>query len=322
MAELKANTSVFLNWIRECNSFSAGKFVDFLISNSVVGAIHKEKLSLLRKHPDVFQVFEDRVAMHPRLDTPQSRTQAMLQVSRAWNAQGITAKWHNELCNVSPTFGATPLMSVDRSITTLFGILGCGVHVNGITRINGQLFMWVAQRKNQNAILPGQLDHLVAGAQPADLSVQAIMMKECYEEANIPLQLLRQARPVGMIGYRTNRGQQLLRHVVINYDLDLPESFEPKNNDGKIANFYLWPIETVVKTVVTTRDFKLNTNLSIIDFLIRYGYLLPDDPYYKDIVSGLHDFVVSLPAEGNSALCEQDRTNCGQRCSNECPSRN
>ncbi|MCI0731104.1 MAG: DUF4743 domain-containing protein [Chloroflexi bacterium] len=295
MFELDIDTGLLLALINECNSFCSEQFVDFVISGNVVGAVHKDRLPLLKKHSEVFQVFKDRVVLHPHLKTPKTRTQAISQISRRWCAEGVITKWCNEPCRVGVTFGAAPLMLIDRSLTTFFGILGCGVHVNGIIRKNERLFMWVSQRVSQNAILPGELDLLVAGAQPANLSVWEIMTKESFEEANIPLELAKQARSVGMIGYRMNLGNQLLRHVVINFDLELPETFEPKNNDGKIARFYLWPIEKVVKIMITSRNFKINSNLSIIDLLIRHGYLYPDDPYYKDIVRGLHDFVVNLP---------------------------
>jgi len=62
----------------------------------------------------------------------------------------------------------------------------------------------------------------------------------------------------------------------------------PHNTDGEAEEFYLWPIAKVLERVATTRDYKTNCNLVIIDFAIRHGYLKPDEPLYTDICSGLH----------------------------------
>ena len=36
-----------------------------------------------------------------------------------------------------------------------------------------------------------------------------------------------------------------------------------------------------------TDDFKFNVNLVIVDFLIRHGYLKPDDAEYPELAIGL-----------------------------------
>ena len=72
------------------------------------------------------------------------------------------------------------------------------------------------------------------------------------------------------------------------FDLELPSNFVPRNTDGEIESFALWPIERVAETVAETREFKDNCNLVIIDFLIRHGFIPPDDPDYVALVRGLH----------------------------------
>ena len=71
------------------------------------------------------------------------------------------------------------------------------------------------------------------------------------------------------------------------YDLELPADFVPRNTDGEIERFELWPIEQVMETVAETTKFKFNCNLVIIDFLVRHGLIPPDDPDYLEIVRGL-----------------------------------
>ena len=47
------------------------------------------------------------------------------------------------------------------------------------------------------------------------------------------------------------------------------------------------PIEQVIEVMSTTEDFKMNNNLVIIDFLLRHGYVGPDDPHYAVIAQRL-----------------------------------
>ena len=48
-------------------------------------------------------------------------------------------------------------------------------------------------------IIVGMYDHIVAGGQPHGLSLSANLIKECKEEASIPLELAAQAKSVGKL---------------------------------------------------------------------------------------------------------------------------
>ncbi|MEQ8195741.1 MAG: DUF4743 domain-containing protein, partial [Rhodospirillales bacterium] len=142
-------------------------------------------------------------------------------------------------------------------------------------------------RAHGKPIEPGKLDQLVAGGQPANLSVADNLVKECEEEAQIPAVLAAQAKPVSAITYRMERPEGLRCDVLYVYDLMLEPEFEPVNADGEVHAFYLWPIDKVAGIVRETDDFKFNCSLVVIDFLIRHGYLTPDHPEYVDCVLGL-----------------------------------
>jgi len=61
----------------------------------------------------------------------------------------------------------------------------------------------------------------------------------------------------------------------------------PRNRDGEIQEFMLWPIERVAEVVRSTAEFKFNCNLVIIHFLVQHGLLSPEEPDYLAIVKGL-----------------------------------
>jgi 8-oxo-dGTP pyrophosphatase MutT (NUDIX family) len=132
------------------------------------------------------------------------------------------------------------------------------------------------------------LDNFVAGGQPVGIGLMENVIKEAKEEAGVPPEIARRARPIGLVSYCQETPEGLKPDVLFDYDLELPPDFVPRNHDGEIAEFYLWPAEQVMEVTAETRDFKFNCNLVNIDFFVRHGLIPPDHPDYVDIVRGLH----------------------------------
>ncbi len=286
------NITAFLHWIDIHNVFDPHNYLDFVIEDTVVGAVHRSRLSLLQEHPGVFHIHDACVTLAPHLDTPAARTEAVAGVLREWRDAGMFPGWRDELYRVSAGFDAPPLMALERAAASTFGILRYGAHLNGVVRKNGHLHLWVARRSLNKPEHPGKLDHLVAGGIPAGLSARDVIIKECHEEANVPPELAQCARPVSLISYRLDADCRRHRDLIFIYDLELPETFVPQNTDGEVAEFYLWPIEQVMEVMTATEDFKMNNNLVIIDFMLRHGYLGPDDPHYAVIAQRLRSPVM------------------------------
>jgi hypothetical protein len=154
--------------------------------------------------------------------------------------------------------------------------------------------IWVARRSRFKATGPGKLDHIVAGGQPAGLGLMQNLVKECAEEAALPEALARRARPAGLVSYLTETSEGLRNDVLFAYDLELTPDFTPRNNDGEVEKFFLWPVARVMQVLAESDDFKFNVALVIVDFLVRHGLLGPEDPDYVDIVQGLR--LEALPA--------------------------
>ena len=276
-----------LRWIDALNGVDLHSYLDFVIDNIVVGAVHRSWCPLLLDNPRVFLVDDYRVNLHPRLGTPDARTEAVAEVLRTWRVAGHFPGWRDELYRVSTAFDAPPLMAIERAAASTFGILRYGAHVNGIVSKPDGLYLWVARRSLDKPEFPGKLDHIVAGGIPAGLSVMDVVIKECSEEASIPPELARQSRPVSLLSYMVDEDARRKRSFVFVYDLEFPESFVPENTDGEVASFELWPVERVIETVIHTDAFKTSNNLVIIDFLIRYGYIGQDDEHYTEIAQRL-----------------------------------
>ncbi|KAL2929282.1 Nudix hydrolase 20 chloroplastic [Bienertia sinuspersici] len=63
-----------------------------------------------------------------------------------------------------------------------------GVHMNGYVETS-QKFLWVGKRSLTKPTFPGMLDHLVAGGLPHGIPCGENMIKECEEEAGIPISI-------------------------------------------------------------------------------------------------------------------------------------
>ena len=110
------------------------------------------------------------------------------------------------------------------------------------------------------------------------------LIERAGEEAAIPEVLARQARPVGTISYTAQTENGIRADLLYLYDLHLPADFRPVNRDGEVAEFLCLPLDEVARLVRETEEFKLNSAVVVIDYLIRHGYLTPDDiPEYPTL---------------------------------------
>jgi hypothetical protein len=56
---------------------------------------------------------------------------------------------------------------------------------------------------------------------------------------------------------------------------------------AQVEEFMLWDLERVAGVISGSEEYKPNCCLVIIDFLIRHGYLTPEEPGYLDLVRSL-----------------------------------
>ncbi len=281
----------FLDRIRAANTHDLGKFLPFSVSGTRVGCVKKSFAETLARWPEVFRVDEQRISLAANLDSrdvpAEERTQAVGEVLQRLREEGHIDGWRDELYPVNRSWSEPAFLLIERAAVPWFGVRGYGVHMNGFVRAKHGPSMWIARRSSTKPTGPGKLDQMVAGGQPAAIGLYDNMMKECAEEAGIPIHIARQARAVGAITYALEDKVGFRPDLLFNFDLELPEDFSPVNTDGEVDAFYLWPMERVVETVRDSDAFKFNCALVVIDFLVRHGYIAADDPDYSDIVEGL-----------------------------------
>jgi len=275
-----------LDRMRVIRSPDLSRYRRFVVDGQTVGWIPGDLAVRLRDHGDVFIVGDEAVGLSPRLRGYAERTATVDGVLRSLRSDGWFRGWRNEAYPVGPSFGRW-LFQMERAAVPAFGVCAYGIHVNGFVGEGEALRLWVGRRSRRKPTFPGQLDHLVAGGQPAGLSVEENLLKESAEEASLTPDIVRRARPVGIVSYLMENEEGLRNDVLFDYDLELPPDFVPVNADGEIEEFFLWPIERVIREVSETDNFKFNVAFVIIDFLIRHGFVGPEDPDYLELVRRL-----------------------------------
>jgi 8-oxo-dGTP pyrophosphatase MutT (NUDIX family) len=279
----------YLDRIAACRRWDPEAFRPFVIDGRRMGRVRHDWARRFADFPSVFEVSDRAVVLNPSLTGFDARTEAVEQVLVRLNEAGEFRKLRGEYFPVLHDWHETPAMKLDRAGVPLLGVRGFGVHVNGFVRdAGGRFSLWVGKRARDKRTEPGKLDHLVAGGQPHGLSFRENLIKEAEEEASIPRDLAEKAKPVGALAYVLEREQGLRDDVLFLYDLELPADFVPKNQDGEVEFFELWPVERVMQRVRDTDDFKFNVALVNIDFFLRHGLLDPDEPGYLAIAEGLY----------------------------------
>jgi 8-oxo-dGTP pyrophosphatase MutT (NUDIX family) len=276
-----------LRWVQRCHNYQLNQFRPFYVAGYKVGWIRPEDLPLFEQSPELFAVESERVVLLGEPSSPKERSAQLDAVLRQWRDQGHITGWRDEHYLISNDEG-TPLFSVERSATALLGVLNLGVHLNGFVKRTDGIWLWMARRARNRPRYPGKLDQMVAGGMTAYQSPQQVMKRECQEEAGVPMTLAETLKSVGLVTlcHHNSKGQ-LRREILYTYDLELPETFQPCNQDGEVEEFQLMPIAEVVHLVAETDEIKTNCNLVVLDFLVRHGVLHADQAYYAELVEGL-----------------------------------
>jgi len=233
-----ARPTCLLDHIRRCNNRDLSRFRPFEAGGHAVGWVRDDFVPAIADFKDVFEFAEGGVVrLAPRHATVEARTDAMARVVRGLVERKVFAKFRGESYAVVTKWGSPPLFLLDRSAVAPFGVRAFGVHVNGFTRRDGKLLLWIGRRALDKAVEPGKLDNMVAGGQPAGLSLIDNLVKEAGEEAGIPRALALAAHQAGAITYCMEGERGLKPDTMFVYDLEVPPDFVPRNIDGEITDF-------------------------------------------------------------------------------------
>lgn len=226
--------------------FRPGRFVPFMCGGRRIGWLAPELAARLAAWPAVFTCSPEKVTLIKPL--------AFAPVVETLAQEGFIPGWRNERYRIAGLF------DIERAAARPFGLTTHAVHVNGIS--GGK--MWLARRAASKAIDPGLLDTLVGGGVSAGLTLEEVLLKEAWEEAGIPAELARSATRGGTVEILREVAEGVQSEVVHVYDLALAADFEPRNQDGEVAEFLLAELGEVEKLGLT-----LEARLCAKDYLSR-----------------------------------------------------
>jgi hypothetical protein len=259
----------------------------FMVARQHVGWVMPDFAVALSRFPHVFHVDDKAVTLQPRLRTFNARSTAVAEVLESLRADGLVPGWRNEAYPVAQSFYAPPLLQMERAATVLFGTLSYGVNLNGFVGRGWATKVWIARRAASKPVDPGMLDLIVGGGQPVGISPWNNLMKECGEEAGIPRVIAEKARSVGIITLLAVIKGHMRVGLQFNYDLELPAGFAPENTDGEVESFMLLPVTELIDRLKSADDFSYDVAVVLVDFLIRHGFVGPEDPDFLDLVAQL-----------------------------------
>lgn len=290
----------YLDHIKSCNDFSTEGFLPFKVSDEIIGWAKISFVEQLKSFESVFEISADQFTFVDNLQTQEQHTEAITSVVNTLYKNGIIKSWVGETYAITNTFGEEPYFFMERAAVAYFGVRSYGVHINGLVEKEGGIHIWIARRTKDKPFWPGKLDQIVAGGQPAGISLIENVIKESAEEANIPRNLASQAELVSEIHYlgkstltkspeeSVNNSLGMNSDTLFNYDIWLPDDFVPENTDGEVDEFILMSLDEMAHLTETTEEFKNNCNLVNIDLLLRYDMIDENHSDYHEIKQQLY----------------------------------
>jgi 8-oxo-dGTP pyrophosphatase MutT (NUDIX family) len=263
-----------------------------MVDRHPVGRVCDAVVGELTRWPALFAVTPDHVELSPRLNSMESRTDALAEVVHTLYRDGLFTGWRDETCSVAPRYGAAPLFRIERAALRTFGLTLYAAHINGLS-VNDKgcgkgCDMWLARRSMSKQIDPGRLDALVGGGLSEGLGIAETLIKESWEEAGIDASISRQAVAAGAVRVSRPVDNGWHDEILFVHDLTLPAGFLPENKDGEVQQFTRLPLSEVLSLMSDTDDLTIEASIAICDFMIRTGFIHAGMPGYQQLRALIH----------------------------------
>ncbi|XP_063360919.1 uncharacterized protein LOC134650028 [Cydia amplana] len=297
MNSLQNNISELLKLAKKFNCFyfsglHQGICKPFIVAGHQVGLIRPDIMKYLQKFPEVFIMAGKYVELNPAFRDYQERTAKVADVLQSLRKEGELCAlkgWRDECFGVSTPFYYESLMEMERSAICLFGIRNYGVSVSGyVNHPTKGLCIWLQQRSFTKQTWPGKWDCFVSGGLAVGYGILETCIKEAAEEASVEGELAKKLVPAGCVSFYFESERGLFPNTEYVYDLELPLDFVPQNADDEVEGFELLTAQECIQRALTPQ-FKTTSAPVLLDFLIRKGFITPEnEPNYRYLVELLH----------------------------------
>lgn len=257
-----------LRSLRAALDFDPTAYLPLALAGQPIGWVQREQAGRLRAWPGVFAISGEGIQLHPAEEPALSA--ALAQVAQELARDGAVRGWRGETFAIRAQAGGNVLFHIERAAVRFFGFTSSAAHLNGFAFPNEVPGIWIARRSATKAIEPGMLDNLVAGGVPSAEDARQTLLRECGEEAGIPVELAAKARPAGMLRVCRAMPEGLNSEVLHVYDLALPRSFVPRNVDGEVSEFQSLELAEVLERIARC-ELTVAAALVAADFALRHG---------------------------------------------------
>jgi 8-oxo-dGTP pyrophosphatase MutT (NUDIX family) len=202
------------------------------------------------------------------------RSGCLAQVNHALQAAGLITGWRSETFPLLPAIGGALLATLERAAARFWGTLTFGAHCNGYQAdARGRpSHLWIARRALDKQTDPGLLDNLIGGGVPHGQNPAQTVVREGWEEAGLlPAQM---AALVAGRRFRVARdvAEGFQREEISVFDLALPASLLPQNQDGEVHSHRLMTIDQALAHAAAG-DMTVDAALATLDFALRQRLL-------------------------------------------------
>lgn len=210
--------------------------------------------------------------------------------------EGTFAILHRQHSELYPIVGANYPVAIERFARSLFGIIARGAHLTVYTPTEAGLKIWVPRPSAHLFTYPNCLDTTVAGGVTAGEGPFECIVREAAEEASLSENLVRDAaHSCGVLSYISMRDYggddengSISPDLIYVYDLEVTPGVILKPGDDEVGEFYLWDVDEV-RRGLARGEFKANSAVVMIDFLMRHGAITPDtEKDYAEISARMH----------------------------------
>ena len=254
--------------LRAARDFRPQGFARFEFGTDTIGWICRDQAGRLRAWPEVFEFSETNIFLRPADEAALSA--ALAEVAQALAREGAIQGWRGETYAIRANHGAAVLFHLERAAMRFFGLTSAAAHLNGFVFKDEKPTIWIARRAATKAIDPGMLDTLVGGGVPSGEDAWRTLLRECGEEAGIPVELARKSRPAGVLQVCREVPDGLHSEILYVHDLALPPDFVPHNSDGEVGEFLALDPQALLDRIAAG-ELTVEAGLVAVDLILRHA---------------------------------------------------
>jgi len=217
-----------------------------------LGWVSPERAEHMVVHLPGCDLRERQLSWQSNAKNAMQRSQILQNFLQIQADRGRLEGWRDEYFNywlkpnTPPLDTDMPWLCVERAGFRHLGLMSHAVHINGFCA-NGRL--WCAQRSNTKATDPGLWDNLTAGGLTAGEDAIRTVRRELKEEAGWNWNPRQNLHGSGSVRTRRLEPQGWHDEVLLVYNLEIPDSFQPINQDGEVQAFACWDPDQVVSAI-------------------------------------------------------------------------